>query len=101
MRLFLIESSEALAKPSSDPWDIAALPCRRLPRCPRFEMLQMRRLRVDQQPRGGGKSRSLGLLGQAGNAERAPDAHRTAENLRRQPGEPGELAPPARENPGT
>src|SRR4029077_18738406 len=35
-----IESSEALAKPSSDPRDIAAS-CRRLPRSPRFEMFKM------------------------------------------------------------
>src|SRR5712691_13183294 len=90
----LVESSEALAKPSSDPCDIAA-PCRRVPRSPRFEMFEMRRLQVDQQTRHDGECRTLGFLGQPGNAERPADPNRTAENLRGEPRQPGELARPA------
>src|SRR5258708_1659293 len=89
-----IESSEALAKPSSDPCDIAA-PCRRVPRSPRFEMLKMRRLRVDQQPRRDGECRPLRFLRQSGNAERSPEPHRAAQNLRGKLGHAGELARPA------
>ena len=37
-------SSEALAKPSSDPCEIAARSCHRVPRWPRFEVFEMRRL---------------------------------------------------------
>ena len=55
-------------------------------------------MRVDQQPRCDGKRRSLRFLGQPADAERAADPHRTAENLRGEPGEPVELARPAGEH---
>src|SRR5262249_6891167 len=92
-----IESSEALAKPSSDPCDIAA-PCCRVPRSPRFEMLKMRRLRIDQQSRRDGKCGPLCFLRQSGHAERSPDPHRTAQNLRGELGHAGELARSAGEH---
>src|SRR5215475_8124036 len=91
IRWNVVESSEALAQPSSDPCDIAA-PCCRVPRCPRFEMLDMRRLRVNQQSGRDRERRSLRLLGQAANAERSADPHGTAQNLRGEPGQAGELA---------
>src|SRR5215468_2543390 len=86
-----VESSEALAKPSSDPCDIAAACCL-VPRSPRFEMLEMCRLWVDQQSGRDRKGRSFRFLRQAGDAERAADPHWTAQHLRGQAGEPGELA---------
>src|SRR5215831_8992298 len=86
-----IESSEALAKPSSDPCDIAT-PCRHVPRSPRFEMLEMRRLRIDQQSRGDSECSSLCLLRQSGDAEWPSHSHRTAQDLRGQFGYTGELA---------
>src|SRR5262245_43339738 len=86
-----IESSEALAKPSSDPCDIAAACCR-VPRSPRFEMLEMCHLGIDQQSRRDGECRSLRLFRKPGNSERPPDPHRAAEDLSRQPGKPRELA---------
>src|SRR5207247_6868574 len=92
-----IESSEALAKPSSDPCDIAA-PCCRVPRSPRFEMLKLRRLWIDQQPRRDGKCRPLRFLRQSGNAERSPDPHWATQNLRGELGHAGELARPAGEH---
>src|SRR5690349_13076071 len=48
-----MRSSEALAKPSSDPGDVAACPCHLSPRLPRFELLEVRRLWVDQEAGGG------------------------------------------------
>src|SRR5262249_34609575 len=83
-----IESSEALAQPSSDPSDIAAA-CLRVPRSPRFEMLKMRNLGVNQHPRCGRKSSALCFLRQSSQAERAPDTHRT----------PATLAPPSDQPP--
>src|SRR5207244_3283277 len=92
-----LESSEALAKPLSDPCDIAA-PCGRVPRSSRFEMLEMRRLRIDQQPRCDGECGSFRFLGQSGDAERPPDPHLTAENLRGQLRKSGELARATRQH---
>src|SRR5260370_23256247 len=86
-----IESSEALAKPSSDPCDIAA-PCCRVPRLPRFEMLERRRLRIDQQSRRDGECRTLGFVWQSGNVERPSYSHRTAQDLRGKLWNTGELA---------
>jgi hypothetical protein len=77
-----VESSEALAKPSSDPCDIAASR-RGVPRSPRFEMLEMRHLRVDQEPGRHCERRPLRFSGQALDAERPAEPHRTAKNLRR------------------
>src|ERR1044071_3241206 len=68
-------SSEALAKPSSDPCDIAACPCLRVPRSPRFEMFEMGRLRLDEQAGGRRECGSFGFLGKARDAEWAADTH--------------------------
>jgi hypothetical protein len=45
------DSSEALAKPSSDPSEIAVSPCLQLPRMPRFDVFKMSVLGIDQQTR--------------------------------------------------
>ena len=45
-------------------------------------MLEMRRLRVDQQARRDGKSRPLRCFRQPGDAERPADTHRPAEDAR-------------------
>src|SRR6185312_14005325 len=92
-----VESSEALAKPSSDPCDVAA-PCSRVPRSSRFKMLKMCRLRIDQQSRRDGECRSLRFLGQPADAERPADPHRSAENARGELRKPGELACAARQH---
>src|SRR6516162_1144538 len=97
IRWNVVESSEALAQPSSDPCDIAAACCR-VPRCPRFEMLEMCRLRVNQQPGRDRESRPLCLFGQAADAKRSADPHRTAQDLRGKPRQSGELARAAGEN---
>src|SRR5262244_1302468 len=72
-------SSEALEKPSSDPIDVAAGPCHATPRFPRFEVFEMRRLRVDQEAGRDREGRALGVLRQSADAERPPDAHRASE----------------------
>src|SRR5262245_15186292 len=92
-----IESSEALAKPLADPCDIAA-PCHRVPRSSRFEMFEMCRLRINQQPRRNGECRSLRFVGQSGNAERPADPHRPAEHLRGKLRKAGQLARSAGEH---
>src|SRR5262249_11197395 len=74
-------SSEALAKPSSDPSEITVSSCPDVPRVPRFDMLEVSVLGVDQQPCGHRKGRGLGFCGQPAEAERTADAHRYAENL--------------------
>src|SRR6266853_2195766 len=89
---------EAFAKPSSDPSDVAARPCLEVPRMPRFEVLQMRELRIGQQPRRHSESRSLGGLRQPRNAERTADANRPPEHAGREIGQSGELARPPGEN---
>src|SRR5207344_1517787 len=86
------ESSEALPKPTSDPCDVATCSCRCIPRSPRFEMFQMSHLRIDQEAGGGGEGRTLGLLRQSGNAERATDAHRPVENAGGEVRKPVQLA---------
>ena len=78
-------SSEALAQPSSDPGDVAAGPCQSVPRLPRFEMFEMRHLRINQQTRRDGEGRALGHFRQAGNAERPADRNRPARYARRAP----------------
>ena len=45
------DSSEALAKPSSDLSKIAVSPCLELPRMPRFDVFKMSVLRIDQKAR--------------------------------------------------
>ena len=57
-------ASEALAKPSSDPGEIAARACHQVPRRRAFEVFEMRRLRVDQQARRGREGRALGRVRQ-------------------------------------
>src|SRR5215470_6993804 len=90
--------SEALAKPSSDPGDVAARPCHELPRSPRFEVLEMRHLGIDQKTRGGGESRGLGGVGQSGNAQWPPDPHGTTEHAGGQFRQTSELARTTGEN---
>ena len=72
--------SEALPKPSSDPSDVAAGPCRGVPRVPRFVVFVMCCLRIDEEARGGREGRPFGGLRQSGNAERPTDPDRAAEN---------------------
>jgi hypothetical protein len=72
------DSSEALAKPSSDLSEIAVSPCPELPRMPRFDVFEMRVLRIDQQTRGNRERRVLGFTGEPAKAERAADAYRPA-----------------------
>src|SRR6202011_1449807 len=84
-------SSEALAKPSSDLSEIAAGPRPKLPRMPRFDVFKMSVLRIDQQARGHRERRALRLIGQAAEAERAADPHRPAENPGCEFGKAGEL----------
>ena len=74
------DSSEALAKPSSDLSEIAVSPCLELPRMPRFDVFKMSILRIDQQTGWSGERRALRLAGKPAKAERTADTHRTAEN---------------------
>src|SRR5271165_4422684 len=90
--------SEALAKPSSDPCDITIGPCHRPPRCPRFEMFKMRRLRVDQQAGCDREGRAFRRVGKPGKAERPADAHRAIENARGEVAQAVELARAAGQN---
>src|SRR3984893_2123938 len=69
--------SEALAKPSSDPSDVAAGPCRGLPHVARFVVFVMGRLRIDETPRRGGEGWPLGGFRQARNAERTAHPDRS------------------------
>src|SRR5262245_27641899 len=52
-----------------------------MPRSTRFDMLEVRRLRVHQKTRRDGEGRSLGGVWQPGNAERQADADRTIEDI--------------------
>ncbi len=90
--------SEALAKPSSDPGEVAARACHGIPLAPRLEMFEMRRLRINQKSRRDREGRAFGGIRQPGNAERPADAHRPAENARGKIGQSGELARPAGED---
>src|SRR5436309_5005670 len=85
------DSSEALAKPSSDLSEIAVSPCPELPRMPRFDVFKMSVLRINQQPRGNRERRALGFAGQPSKAERPADTDRTAEDFGRKFGNAGEL----------
>src|SRR3984885_9385399 len=90
--------SETLAKPSSDTGEIAARTCLEMPFPPRLEVLEMRRLRIDQKSGGDGECRALGRVRQSGNAERPADSNRPAEHARGQIRQAGELAGAARED---
>src|ERR1700722_9502704 len=94
----LFGSSEALAKPSSDPGDVAAGSRHEMPRFPRFEVFEMRRLRIDQEAGRDREGRALGVLRQAADAERPADSYRARENAGGELGQAGELARPAREH---
>src|SRR4030088_707863 len=74
------DSSEALAKPSSDLSEIAVSPCPELPRMPRFDVFKMSVLRVDQEPCGNRERRALRLVGQPAETERTADPHRPAQD---------------------
>ena len=80
-----MRSSEALAKPSSDPSEVAARPCHQLPRLPRFDMFEMRDLRIDQQ--AGRRPRRPALLAASGSRPKPsgrPMRTGPAENPRRE-----------------
>src|SRR5258708_10962713 len=85
------DSSEALAKPSSDLSEITVSPCPQLPRMPRFDVFKMSVLRVDQKTAGNRERRALRFAGQPAKAERTADAHRPAEDLGCKFGKAGEL----------
>src|SRR5215216_2783695 len=85
------DSSEALAKPSSDLSEIAVSPCPELPRMPRFDVFKMSVLRIDEQTRGSRERRALRLTGQPAEPERTADAHRPSENLSREFANAGKL----------
>src|ERR1700722_18531284 len=84
--------SEALAKPSSDPSDVAAGPCRGLPHVTRFVVFVMCRLGIDEKSRRGGEGRPFGGFGQTRNAERTADPDRPAQDLDREFRQSGGLA---------
>src|ERR1700712_3563418 len=93
------DSSEALAKPSSDLSEIAVSPCPELPRMPRFYVFKMSVLRIDEETRGHCERRALRLVGQPAKAERPANPHRAAENLACEFGDPGPRPPPPPERP--
>src|SRR5262249_13259507 len=84
--------SETLAKPSSDASEIPARAGHELPLTPRFEMFEMRRLRVDEQARCDRKGRAPSRLRRAGNAEWTSEPHRTSNHPGRQFRQAVELA---------
>src|SRR5262249_43658941 len=63
-----VEGSEAFAQPSSDPCHVTARSCHQLPRTPRFEVFEMRRLWGDKQACRHCKGRSFSRFRQAGHA---------------------------------
>src|SRR5262249_41401274 len=85
------DSSEALAKPSSDLSEITVRPCLELPRMPRFDMFEMSVLRIDQEPGRNRKRRGLRLRRQPAKSERPADAHGPAKNLGGKLGDAGHL----------
>src|ERR1700721_1385565 len=87
-------SSEALAKPSSDPGDVAAGPRHEMPRFPRFEVFEMRRLRIDEEAGRDREGRALGVLRQAADAERPTDSYWAGEKRGAKLGQAGWLAGP-------
>src|SRR5579862_257124 len=85
-------SSKTLAKPSSDSSEVAARTSLGRPPAARFEMFEMRRLRINQQSRRDSEGRALGGVRQSGNAERPSDAYRPAENASGKIRQSGKLA---------
>src|SRR6185437_1043752 len=92
------QSSEALAKPSSDLSEITVRPCLELPRMPRFDMFEVSVLRVDQQAGRRREGSGLGLVGKAAEAERTADTHRPVEDLGGELRDTGELRGAAAEH---
>src|ERR1700742_2203591 len=92
------DSSEALTKPSSDFSKITVGPCPELPRVPRFDMLEMSVLRIDQQAGGHREGSALGLVGKTAETERAADSHGPVEDPGREFQRSGELAGAAGED---
>src|SRR5579883_1853468 len=90
--------SEALAKPQSDASEIAARAHHQLPLAARLEVLEMRRLWINQETGSDRKGRALDHIGRSRNAERPADADLPAENPRRQIRQSGELAAAAGQN---
>src|ERR1700712_523543 len=85
------DSSEALAKPSSDLSKVAVSPCPELPRMPRFDVFKMNVLRIDQQPGWNREGGALGLARQPAEAERTAKPHRPAQHLAGKFGKTAEL----------
>src|SRR5579862_4774507 len=84
--------SETLAKPSSDSGEIAARTCLGISPAARFEMFEMRGLRINKESCRDSEGRTLGGVRQSGNAKRPSDAYRPAENASGKIGQSGELA---------
>src|SRR5579864_6988981 len=97
-RLRIAKSSEALTKPLSDAGEIAARAVHQIPPAARLEVLEVRRLRINQQTRRRGECRAFGRIGQPGDAERPSAAHRPAENAGGELGQSVELTGAAGKN---
>src|SRR6266568_968095 len=83
---------EAFAKPSSHPREIAFGPRHERSRAPRFDLFEMRHLRIDQKPGRDRERRAFGGFGQAGDAERTADPHPASEDAGGDLGQARELA---------
>src|SRR6476660_970650 len=90
--------SKPLLQPPSHPREISIRPGHQRPRLARLAMLELGELRIDQKSGGRREGRSAGRFAQASDAERAADAHLTAENVAGEIGKPGELAGAAHQN---
>ncbi len=91
--------SETLTKPLSDAGEIAAARAtHQKPLAARLKMLEMRGLRIYQQPGRYCEGRAFGRVRQPGDAERPPDAHRPAENAGGEFGQSGHLTGAAGED---
>src|SRR6266498_4952793 len=89
---------EALAKPSSHPREITVGPRHELSRAPRFELFEMRHLRIDQEPGRDRERRALGGFGKSRDAERTADPHPASENAGGDLRQSGELARASRQH---
>jgi hypothetical protein len=83
--------SEAFAQPSSDLRHVAACSRHQMPRSPRFEVFEVRRLRVNQEAGRNREGWALRRIRQTREAERTADANRASENPRCQFRQPDKL----------
>src|SRR5262245_34846356 len=92
-------ASETLAQPASDAGDVAAA---RRPLLTRrvsgFEMFEMRRLRVDQEPGRGSKGRPFGNVRHPGDAQRTAKRDWTPKHTGSEVGEAGQQTAAPGEN---